>query len=481
MILFGIATVVTLAFLALMDFKILLAFVGASIILPIALIRPKIMVLIGVLGLLAGRTVISSTSIFGAAYIDEFFVVISIIAFPIGRMLAGQSIRRFPGDIWFLVFVIFGIVGGIVNQVPFQLLLVGAFLMIKGPLLGWAIAQIDWGTKDLIFVCRVTGLILLFIFACVIINFAIPDTWMSLILEEGVSYDEKRFGVPIIIGPFAHPGYFGTLMALAGIGILTYRSTIRKTKFGFLLLAGTLLALVASFRRKTLLAFGAVLLAFPLVTRKIRTIPIVVGLLGLTIFFGWDLISTVLAATYIEYFVDSESVARIRLTLDAPIVAASHFPFGAGFGRFGSGIARQYYSPEYIALGYPSVWGLGPTVESGKFLTDTFWPAVIGETGFFGCFAYVMAIITIWKRSRSFCKSHISGVDSWGMWLGLTASLWTIELIMESVAEPVFMSTPVFGVYFGFIGLMIGYSPLYSTANDANRGFSRFPSKHPLS
>lgn len=77
----------------------------------------------------------------------------------------------------------------------------------------------------------------------------------------------------------------------------------------------------------------------------------------------------------------------------APVVATDFFPFGTGWGTFGSSPSRDiFYSPVYVAYGINNVWGGSPT--HGVFLIDTFWPKIIAEQGWIGFVVYAW----LWVR-----------------------------------------------------------------------------------
>ncbi|MGK7221903.1 hypothetical protein ACSNO4_03810 [Kocuria flava] len=414
---------------------------------------PKFFLFCSFLGLLAGRTLIAISSIDIVKYIDEGIVLIALIAFPLKRVASGSKLRRFPGFVWFIAFCAMGLLSALIHTVPYVTALTGAFLMLKGPLLAWAVCQLNWYHRDLTKFCRWSSVVLLVIFLCTLINAAIPQIWLNWLLEDSAFAEDSRFGMPIIVGPFAHPGYFGTLMALAVLAILSYRHNIRKTHLSSFLLISSIVSMVAGFRRKTLLTFPLSLAGYARLARK-RWLPLIlIPSLGVLVMSFWGFISAAIRETAREYLTNPDQVARIRLTLDAPVVAWQNFPFGSGFGRFASGAARQDYSPIYRELGYPSIWGLGPTEENGNFLTDTFWPAVIGETGFFGTVFYACGLIAVALAA----KRQYGGKDQWYRWLSMTVVLWSIHLALESLIEPVYSSTPVFGVYFGLVGIAAGY------------------------
>lgn len=61
---------------------------------------------------------------------------------------------------------------------------------------------------------------------------------------------------------------------------------------------------------------------------------------------------------------------RLILFKDGIKLMMEHFPFGTGFGSFGSSIAANYYSPIYERLGYQNNYGMSS--EYSGFLTDCF-------------------------------------------------------------------------------------------------------------
>ena len=94
-------------------------------------------------------------------------------------------------------------------------------------------------------------------------------------------------------------------------------------------------------------------------------------------------VSTVVAVTYHDYLGNGAPEARTV----SPSTRSRSQPGtsrGCRLRPFGSAVAAENYGPEYVSRGYPTVWGLGRTEEDGRFLTDTEWPAIIGEAGFLG-------------------------------------------------------------------------------------------------
>ena len=166
-------------------------------------------------------------------------------------------------------------------------------------------------------------------------------------------------------------------------------------------------------------------------------------------------VSTVVAVTYHDYLGNGAPEARTVLTEDSFKVAGGYFPGGAGFGRFGSAVAAENYSPEYVARGYPTVWGLGRTEEDGRFLTDTEWPAIIGEAGFLGALAFAVGLAGIYRAG---VRLWATGPTRIIRWAGLTSAAWLVAGLVQSVATVTFTGPPVYGLLLGLAGVVAALS-----------------------
>lgn len=95
------------------------------------------------------------------------------------------------------------------------------------------------------------------------------------------------------------------------------------------------------------------------------------------------------------YSMGTES-ARAMLTLAGPFVAWDHAPFGSGWGTFGSAFSADPYSPVYGMYRMAGIWGLSPSYPA--FVSDTYWPMVLAECGYFGFAALLGALVLFTKR-----------------------------------------------------------------------------------
>lgn len=112
---------------------------------------------------------------------------------------------------------------------------------------------------------------------------------------------------------------------------------------------------------------------------------ILLGALAITI--AWNRI--------VFYFTTTSQARNILLTKGIQLLK-DYFPLGAGLGTFGTAAAQKYYSPIYSMYGLSNIYGL--TADNPLYLTDTFWPAVMGEIGIIGVILFAILLYYIFKH-----------------------------------------------------------------------------------
>jgi hypothetical protein len=430
------------------------AVLAAATAIVLAIAAPRATAALTALAVLFVRPLEHLVQVSALGYLDEGLVVLCLITMPLRRVIDRKPLRNFPGQWWFALFLVCGVLSALLLHVPVAIFLTGAFVIAKGLLFGWAVAQVDWAERHLAVAVRVGTVLILLCLAATAANFAIPGAW-NAVLASDVNAVEERSVLPSLIGPFTHPIDLGQFMALSFVAVAAWRAVIGKSAFTLALLVATALAALATARRT---ASGSLAAAWLWMQVKLRSTAVLVSLLAclpvLVLVLAGPL-TTVVAATYNTYVGNATREARTVLTVDSFKVAADHFPGGAGFGRFASATAANNYSPEYEARGYPYVWGLGRTEEDGRFLTDTEWPAIIGETGFFGALAYALGLVCAYR----------AGVRAWSRagsplvrWAGLTSAGWLVASLVQSVATVTFTGPPAYGLLFGLIGVVTALS-----------------------
>jgi hypothetical protein len=428
------------------------ALVGV-LVLAGAVALPRTTVGLTLLMILFVRTLEHLVPISALGYLDEGLVVLCVVVLPLRRLVLGLRLRWLPGLGLFVVFAVFGLVGGFVAGAAASTVLVGGFLLCKGWLFGWAVAQVDWAERHLHTAARFGAGVVVVSLVAVVANLAAPGPWSAL-LATGAKVD-VRFGLPSLIGPFVHPLDLGAVMAAAAVALVAWRATVGRSAFTFVLVVGTCAATLLSFRRTAISGLLVVLTWLRLQLRDMRVLLVAaVALPVLAVVLAGPL-TTVVGLTYNDYVVGGDSAARTVLTRDAATLAVDRFPLGAGFGRFGSETASTTYSPEYVTRNYPAIYGLGTTAKTGQFLVDTEWPALIGETGLLGAAAFLAGLVAVYRRARAFWRADGPPLLRW---VGLTTAGLVVVSLVESVATVVFTGPPAYGPLFALAGVLAAVS-----------------------
>lgn len=430
------------------------AVLGVLALLLAVRLDPKTLAVSGLVIVLMAKSLEIGTGWGPATYSDEIATAYLTIVLVGRRLWLGAPLRRPPGLGLFAVFTVFGIISSAVSAVPLSIASAGGILVVKGVLLYFALSQIDWTAADIPWLARFGAWVVGIALACAAVNLVIPGPWAAVLANTG--HPQYRSALPSLIGPFTHPLLFGNFMALCGIAcaapLLYWAQARARAKGAPALLGGSFLGAVLSFRRTAIVGMLAALAFLALRRRSaslLVTAVLVIPIAGLVLY---PVIHEVYDATYTSYIVDAMSSARTRMTIDSFTLAMQHFPFGVGFGRFGSAIARDNYSIEYMRLGYDHVYGLGSPNNPhnhGRFLTDTQWPAILGEAGAVGAAFFIGGLWRIFSTFRR--AARVPGLAL--RLLGITGMGWTVHILIESVAYPVFVTTPTSPMLFGIAAI----------------------------
>jgi hypothetical protein len=335
---------------------------------------------------------------------------------------------------------------------------------MKGPIIALAFAQLNWNREDIKKIIHLFGWLTVCVLTLGLINLAVPGLWVSVLANNGrVDY---RYGIPSLIGPFTHPVGFGQFTALAFIAIFSYRALINKSRASMILLTLVGVANVLSVRRKSTAGMLGGALGSRLSVRIGRLGFIFSTLITapLILMLSYNPLTLVVRDLYNQYFNGSDEVARIVMYEGAAQIAVRDFPFGAGLGRFGSYLAGVRYSPEYVNLGFPTIYGLG-TGKNALYLTDTFWPALVGESGVLGSLAYTFGLFGIASLGLKARRQK----DKYVQLVSVILIGWSIEYAIESIASPVYSAPPLFALYFGLAGIVASIHDSRVIESDENK------------
>lgn len=432
-----------------------LVVVGAAALLLLAVAVPRATVGVTVLAVLFVRPLEHLVPVPQLGYLDEALVVVCAVTLPVRRVLARRRLRTFPGQWWFAAFALAGLLSGLAGDVAVMTVLTGGFVICKGLLFAWAVAQLDWEERHVRTAARAGAVLVVGCLAATAVNLVVPGVWTAVLASDANAVESRSF-LPSLIGPFSHPIDLGQFMSLAAVAVAAWRVAVGRSTFTAALVVATAAAALLSARRTAIAALAAAWLWVQATARSagvLLTVAVCVPLAALVLAAP---LAAVVSATYHDYLAPSaEPEARTVLTIDSVEIAAEEFPAGAGFGRFGSAVAASTYSPEYVERGYPEIWGLGRTADDGRFLTDTEWPAIIGESGLLGAAAFALGLLAIHRAARRLWRTPGPAPVRW---TGLLAVGWTLACLVQSVGTVTFTGPPVYGLFFGLVGVLAALS-----------------------
>lgn len=201
---------------------------------------------------------------------------------------------------------------------------------------------------------------------------------LNLFANFGMGSD-PRFGFMSYRFIFGHP----TFLVFFTVGLNALLLTDWRRNLPWIIL--NLITTLFSFRSKGLGYVAMVAILLVVMRKGQRLTPaMVVAICGMGTAIGWN--------QFVKYF-NTPGYARGEMVTAAFSIAHDFFPLGSGFATFGSAVTTdpRYYSPIYFLYGLSSIWGLQP--GSAFFVSDTFWPTVLGEFGVIGLAIYVVALV----------------------------------------------------------------------------------------
>ena len=369
-------------------------------------------------------------------YVDELFVVI-LFFYSIIQLLRKK--KTYKIQLLIMIFIVLFSIIGIYSchtnsNFNFSHVIISNFTTIKFWLLIFSLINIDISkdTKKMLYDCLelITKIVILF----ALINIFLPTIFYD-ISPFKISH---RFGMVSVISLFEQPGKYGWFMLFMAIYYYCkYNDTKEKKNRTWAIICAVLS--LFSMRTKVIIGMAIVVVSSLLLDKKIN-VKLVLGIfLVVLIIFG--VFRNTILRTYDLYFNNNESEARVALNNKSLEIMKDYFPIGVGFGKYGSNFARVYYSEYYYKYGLSSIYGLRP--EKSNYATDTFWPSIIGETGFLGFVSYIIMIIIVLfylKRYKSFNATF--------------AFLVFVQSICESFGEPSFISSPQFFI----LAIVVGFA-----------------------
>lgn len=388
--------------------------------------------------------------------VDELGVaVLFLIAVP-SAVIGPRRWMWWPRELAVVLLVIVGVLSSVMAAVPVGTWLPALALLLKSIAFLYVVM---WSSFRVWELRAGMGLVLAVGSVTLVLGFVEmldpPAFQQALGLSE---YARTRAGLPVVKSLFVHPVLFAWFTAYVSLFLFSAFVVTRRWRW---LIAALLFAVgpfVASRRRAILAVGGALALGLMRTLRPfpgLRTVlaawgPVAAGFVLLIALFLpavaglYDLT----VERYIQPGFGSEPPgseegfgenpqARITLYLKSTEIARDYLPLGAGLGRYGSWMSRVDYSPLYEEYGMSDIHGFRPA--NPRYVTDTFWPQILGETGVIGLGAYAAFIIAI---ALQLWRAAGRTQDPLLRMFTLGAGLIVVQAIVESLASAMFHSPP---------------------------------------
>ena len=421
----------------------------------------------------------------GADYVDELVV-------PGLVLIAGLRLRPWRRGMFelvrdgaFAIVVVLALLSSLANGVATSTWLVSIVLLVKGIAFLHVVLWHEWTTDDVrralttVFAFAVPILALGFVEAVVGPPFR---GFFGLAIEADV-----RGQLPGISSVIVYVNVFSWFMAFVALFFFAYYLVYRRF---WLLLAGLafgVAAFLAGRRRAIiglvvgLVAAAAAQLRLGVARRTLLRLWLPIGGIALALMIVFapglyelardtvtdygaplpDLLDPALPTDPwdVAYYVPGNP--RVLLYTTSALIAADHFPLGAGLGRYGSPLSRgDTFSPLYHEYGLDHIWGLTPHYDF--YITDTFWPHILGEAGVFVLIAYLVYMsalgLAVWRATRTL-------TDAFSHAFALGALTAFVLALVESAASSMYESSPRIYLLFGAFAVALALARAARTSH----------------
>ncbi len=245
---------------------------------------------------------------------------------------------------------------------------------------------------------------------------------LNIFVDLGM-YGEIRYGLRNYSFVFGTPGIVtNTVLYIIMLLLLDAALHEGRSNKSFLLMAIAVLIMVIK-SRSLILAATALVLFESFVLEKKQDMRF--RMLGIAIIGGF-----IGYPQYQNYFVNgvtaNRGTAPRQLFWQGGLrLFQEYFPYGTGFGTFGSSTAATNYSQLYYILEFNTVAGMQPT--NTKYLNDTFWPMIFTQLGLFGMIPYILLMIII------FYDIYRNAKRSGNLYIRFAAYLYIANVLFSSI------------------------------------------------
>ncbi len=331
--------------------------------------------------------------------LDEVLLIISIpFVYEGFRRMRNQKIKRFKA--FFFVYIILGIVLSLFNSVPFLAMSIQVLFELKFIVVLFLMVSVGMKANLESKFDQMLKLILVLNIPFVIFQFLNPEGYDEVFVSGGHKglFILKDSTLIRAAGLFWHQNqlaFFSAIAAAFFVVLKRYAWTNAWVILAVILLLSTL-------QRQEIVSFIlAYLFARYLFVEESFSGKRVLFFLGS---FTLITLGVIVFLPLLELLVQQSGLLELSQSIDprivfyynSVIVFLDYFPFGSGFGTFGGFAAANYNQSLYNDLNFGNYTWFNQNI----FLTDTYYPHVIAETGFFGVICFVLFCIHLFRYIR---------------------------------------------------------------------------------
>lgn len=368
-------------------------------------------------------------------YADEIFALISLYILLVNlKSKSHMKNSKMALNIGVGIFIVLmcGIIGTLIhNYQPVYYCLLDALMVSKFFLAmyvgGYFFSELLYDSKSLCTMSKSCVIVLLFFLIMTALDYVFE------IFTTEIRYNFRSLRLFY---------YHGTFLVAAMVQLISLYVVSKRNKISVIFLFLASIIMFLTLRTK---AWGMIVVTlglYILIVKFDKKVNIGYILIGI-------LLVLPIAFNQIElyYGKNSEEQARYILNSTSIKIMKDCFPFGTGFATFGSHFSKISYSPVYSLYGINNVWGLSKSM--GLFISDTFWPMIMGQFGGVGVVSYASSLIMIFKNINKICQVN--------KYIYLGTILPFAYLIISSTSEASFVTTTCVP-----LGLLIGMGLNYN-------------------
>ena len=196
-----------------------------------------------------------------------------------------------------------------------------------------------------------------------------------------------RFGIMSNSLFYSHPTYLAAVCIYLFAFLMLLSDSIKKNIIQYIIL---IFILISTLRLKAIsTAIVVIIMAiYVLITKKKLNIAKIFIIAIFAIIIAFDQVN--------YYYIELDGSARKQLTNKSVEILKDYFPVGTGFGTYASYMSTKNYSPVYYKYNLNNIYGLEK--DHAIFVSDTFWPMILGQFGFLGLISYLICLYIIYSE-----------------------------------------------------------------------------------